>query len=71
MAGSGGTSSGTSNGVHVDLGIGTADGDGDDTLSGIEDVVGSPFADTIRGDAEPNQLFGGGGIDELLGGGGI
>ncbi len=70
MAGSGGTASGTSNGVHVNLATGTADGDGNDTLSGIEDVVGSPFADTIVGDAEPNALFGGGGIDELLGGGG-
>ena len=70
MAGSGATASGTSNGVHVDLATGSADGDGDDSLTGIEDVVGSPFADTIVGDAEPNQLFGGGGIDELLGGGG-
>jgi Ca2+-binding RTX toxin-like protein len=70
MAGSGGTAFGTSNGVHVDLATGTADGDGDDTLSGIEDVVGSPFADTIVGDAEPNTLYGGGGIDELLGSGG-
>jgi Ca2+-binding RTX toxin-like protein len=39
-------------------------------LSGIENVVGSPFADTLVGDVEPNALFGGGGIDELLGGGG-
>ena len=70
MAGTGGTASGTSNGVDVDLATGTAEGDGDDTVSGIEDVVGSPFADTIVGDAGPNGLFGGGGIDELLGGGG-
>jgi Ca2+-binding RTX toxin-like protein len=70
MAGSGATASGTSNGVDVNLATGSSDGDGNDTLSGIEDVVGSPFADTILGDVEPNQLFGGGGIDELLGGGG-
>jgi Ca2+-binding RTX toxin-like protein len=70
MAGTGGTASGTSNGVDVDLATGTADGDGSDTVSGIEDVVGSPFADTLVGDAGPNRLFGGGGIDELLGGGG-
>jgi len=70
MAGSGATAPGTSNGVHVDLATGTADGDGgEDTLSGVEDVVGSPFADTIVGNAEPNSLYGGGGIDELLGGG--
>jgi Ca2+-binding RTX toxin-like protein len=70
MAGSGGTASGTSNGVDVNLATGTAAGDGSDTVSGIEAVVGSPFADTIVGDAEANMLFGGGGIDELLGGGG-
>ncbi|MFT3866426.1 MAG: calcium-binding protein [Solirubrobacterales bacterium] len=58
------------NGVRVDLATGTAEGDGDDTLRGIEDVVGSAFADTIVGDAEANALYGGGGIDELLGGGG-
>lgn len=44
-----------------------ARGDGADTLSGIEDVVGTPFADTIAGDAEPNELYGGGGPDELIG----
>ncbi|MBS1886475.1 MAG: hypothetical protein JSU06_04725 [Actinobacteria bacterium] len=70
MAGTGSTASGTSNGVHVDLAAGTAEGDGVDALVGIEDVVGSAFADTIVGDAGPNTLFGGGGIDELIGGGG-
>ncbi|HVD39000.1 MAG TPA: calcium-binding protein [Solirubrobacterales bacterium] len=54
-------------GVEVDLGAGTANGDGDDTLRGIEDVVGTPFADTIAGDAQPNSLYGGSGIDDLMG----
>ncbi len=54
-------------GVEVDLGAGAATGDGEDTLRGIEDVVGTPFADTIAGDAQPNDLFGGSGIDELIG----
>lgn len=54
-------------GVEVDLGAGTASGDGPDTLGGIEDAVGTPFADTIAGDARPNDLFGGSGIDELVG----
>jgi Ca2+-binding RTX toxin-like protein len=54
-------------GVTVDLSAGTAYGDGDDTLTGIEDVVGTPFADKIVGDAEPNDLYGGGGIDDLSG----
>jgi Ca2+-binding RTX toxin-like protein len=56
-------------GVDVDLGAGTADGDGDDTLRGIEDVVGTPFADTIAGDSQPNDLYGASGIDELVGDG--
>jgi Ca2+-binding RTX toxin-like protein len=56
-------------GVHVDLAAGTASGDGEDTLSGIEDVVGTAFADTLVGDADPNELYGGGGTDELIGAG--
>lgn len=56
-------------GVEVDLGAGTANGDGEDTLRGIEDVAGTPFADTIAGDAQPNDLYGGSGIDELVGAG--
>jgi Ca2+-binding RTX toxin-like protein len=54
-------------GVTVDLTAGTASGDGEDAFAGIEDVVGTPFADTVRGDAGPNLLFGGGGIDDLVG----
>lgn len=54
-------------GVTVDLAAGSASGDGEDTFTGIEDVVGTPFADVIRGDAGPNALFGGGGIDDLVG----
>lgn len=54
-------------GVTVDLAAGSASGDGEDTFIGIEDVIGTPFADVIRGDAGPNVLFGGGGIDDLVG----
>jgi Ca2+-binding RTX toxin-like protein len=54
-------------GVEIDLGAGSARGDGEDTLVGVEDVVGTPFADTIVGDAQPNDLYGGSGIDELVG----
>jgi Ca2+-binding RTX toxin-like protein len=54
-------------GVHVDLTAGSASGDGEDSLAGIEDVVGTPFADTISGDGVPNILYGGGGIDDLVG----
>jgi Ca2+-binding RTX toxin-like protein len=55
--------------VEVHLAAGTGSGDGEDTLSEIEDVVGTPVADTIVGDAEPNELYGGGGPDELIGAG--
>ena len=56
-------------GVTVDLSAGTAtDGSGStDTLSNIENVVGSNFADTLKGDGNANRLEGGGGDDLLKG----
>ncbi|SCM79020.1 putative Hemolysin-type calcium-binding region [uncultured Pleomorphomonas sp.] len=54
-------------GVTVSLAEGTAYGDGDDTLSGIENVVGSSFDDTLTGDAADNQLYGDTGDDVLNG----
>jgi Ca2+-binding RTX toxin-like protein len=62
--------SATRGGVIVDLGAGKAKGDGHDDLSGFEDVVGSPQADTIVGDGTPNRLDGGVGNDMLESGGG-
>ena len=56
--------------VTVDLASGTATGEGNDTLIGFEDVVGSPFADQITGNRKPNRLFGAAGDDSLAGGGG-
>ncbi|MFC1459594.1 hypothetical protein ACETIH_23425 [Microvirga arabica] len=41
-----------------------------DSISGIENVNGTNFADAIRGDAARNELFGNGGNDDLQGGGG-
>ena len=41
-----------------------------DTLSGIEQVIGSGFADTLTGDANANTLWGMAGDDVLTGGGG-
>ncbi|QDO96735.1 hypothetical protein FNB15_05335 [Ferrovibrio terrae] len=64
--------SGSSSGVTVNLATGTSSG-GDaagDVLSGIENVTGSAFADTLTGGAGANQLSGGAGNDTLLGDGG-
>jgi Ca2+-binding RTX toxin-like protein len=55
--------------VNVNLTTGIAiTGDGTDTLDGIENVVGSDYADTITGDGADNLLQGGGGDDTLRGG---
>jgi Ca2+-binding RTX toxin-like protein len=54
--------------MRVDLQAGTATGgSGTDTLTGIEDAGGSPFDDTLLGDANINVLFGEGGNDTLDG----
>ncbi len=61
----------TSAAVVVNLGTGTATGGGgNDTLTGIENVNGSAFGDTITGDANANTIDGRSGDDTLLGGGG-
>lgn len=57
-------------GITVDLATNKAKGDGHDKLSGFEDVVGSPQADTLIGDGAPNRLDGGIGNDTLVSGGG-
>lgn len=62
----------------VDLGAGTATSaphpflalSGTFTLSGVEDVIGTRFADTITGDGEPNRLFGLESADTISGAGG-
>jgi Ca2+-binding RTX toxin-like protein len=47
--------------------LGTAQGD---KIDGIENIVGSAFADTLTGDSLANQLTGGAGDDTLTAGGG-
>jgi len=55
------------NAVTVDLGSGTATGDGSDSFSGITDIIGSDFNDVIAGGAYNNHLYGGAGNDTLRG----
>ena len=53
-------------GVNADLTAGTATGGaGVDTLSGITDLTGSPFADTLTGSALANRITGLGGADTI------
>ena len=58
--------------VRVNLDKATAEGgeaDGD-VIMHIENIVGSPWADWLRGDSNDNMLTGGAGDDTLIGGGG-
>ena len=58
-------------GVNVNLATGLATGGaGNDSFSGIENVTGSVFADTLLGDAGANELDGNAGNDSLDGAGG-
>ncbi len=64
--------SGSSAGVTVNLSTGSASG-GDangDTLTSIENLIGSSQGDTLTGDGNANQLDGGAGDDILIGGAG-
>ncbi|RSU59864.1 hypothetical protein DAH51_06200 [Sphingobium yanoikuyae] len=59
--------------VTVSLALSTAQatgGAGSDTLTGVENLAGSAYADTLAGNAADNSLFGGGGNDSLNGGDG-
>jgi Ca2+-binding RTX toxin-like protein len=71
----------SSSGVNVNLATGTGSGGdaGGDTLTGIENLIGSNNSDTLTGNTADNtlsgglgndQLFGGDGNDRLIGGGG-
>jgi Ca2+-binding RTX toxin-like protein len=59
--------SGAMQGVDVNLATSTATGMGTDVLDGIEGVIGSAFADTLRGNGAANRLIGGAGNDSLYG----
>ncbi len=59
--------SSSDDGVIVDLiaGTGITSDSGPDILSGIEDVIGSAFADTLTGNTAQNILRGGNGADSI------
>ncbi|MEI6799598.1 MAG: FG-GAP-like repeat-containing protein, partial [Pseudomonadota bacterium] len=56
--------------IVVDLSIGTVTGNGNDSLSGIENVVGGQSNDQMNGSSGDNLLDGGAGNDTLAGGAG-
>ena len=60
----------SSAGVTVNLltGLGSGGDAQGDTLSGIENITGSAFADVLTGDNGANTLVGGAGADVLVGG---
>lgn len=68
-------SAGSTTGVTVDLNLQGSAQDtvaaGSDTLTGIENLVGSALNDTLTGDGNNNVIEGGLGDDILVGGGGI
>ena len=55
------------NTLTIDLGAGTAAGEGTDALSGIENAVGGKKNDTLTGSSSKNELSGGDGNDRLDG----
>lgn len=58
------------NGIDVDLALGSVQGEGTDTLTGIRAVVGSEFDDVLRGDDSANLFEGRSGVDTIRGRGG-
>ena len=56
--------------IDADLALGTATGQGSDTLYGIENLEGSAYSDKLKGDAGPNRFIGLAGADAISGFGG-
>ena len=56
--------------VNLQTGLGSGGDAQGDTLSGIENIIGSAFADVLTGDSGANTLVGGAGADALNGGAG-
>jgi Ca2+-binding RTX toxin-like protein len=51
--------------VQVNLATLSGTGEGADTLFGFRNVIGTPFSDSLTGDAAPNSIEGRGGDDTL------
>ena len=62
--------SNSSNKMFVDLNNHIATGMGNDTIKGVEAVIGSRFDDTLIGDKNANVFYGGDGNDSFRGRGG-
>ncbi|MEQ1753233.1 MAG: calcium-binding protein [Micropepsaceae bacterium] len=52
--------------VNVDLTLGIATGQGSDTILNIENILGSGFGDTLKGNSGSNAIFAGGGNDTII-----
>ncbi|GGF78213.1 hypothetical protein GCM10007301_42750 [Azorhizobium oxalatiphilum] len=65
-----GTASAGAVSVNLLLGMGTGGDAEGDTFTGIENVRGTEYADTLIGDDADNVLEGGGGADDISGGAG-
>ncbi|WP_169313711.1 calcium-binding protein [Asticcacaulis biprosthecium] len=52
--------------IVANLNTGLVTGQGSDTLNGIENIMGSDFADILQGNASANKLHGGGGDDRFV-----
>ncbi len=61
---------GSTGAVIASLDAGTASGEGNDTISDIENIIGSDHADTLTGDENDNVISGGDGNDTINGGAG-
>jgi Ca2+-binding RTX toxin-like protein len=57
-------------GVQASLSSGRASGEGSDRMSGVENLLGSLYQDTLTGDGHANALFGFSGDDVIRGGAG-
>ena len=53
--------------ISASLAEGTATGEGSDTFSGVENLIGSNQADTLTGSEANNTLNSGNGVDSIIG----